>query len=181
MSQFGILPFNFGPACIGETIAYGAQAPDCINVMRWVSFMKAQGIQRVCCLLQNEQIDFVYSAHPIRQIYPIEFGIGNICWAAIPDYCLADRDLLLNTIIPFMKESVERNEKVVIHCAAGIGRTARILAAFLTQVRHQKVERALEGVIRVNGVYRQPLEGEGTYFNIQELKAMLVTKQNMRI
>ncbi len=83
MQMQHINPFNFGPACDGEPLAFGAQAPESIRVKYWVDGMKTRGIKRVICLLPDAEIDDVYTLQPIREIYKREFGEDNICWAGI--------------------------------------------------------------------------------------------------
>ncbi len=165
--------FNFGPACEGETLAFGAQAPESIRVKYWVDGMKTRGIKRVICLLPDAEIDDVYKLQPIREIYKREFGEDNICLAGILDSHICSRELLVNKIIPFMQQSVKNDDKFVVHCMAGAGRTSRILAAFLTHIRKIDPAKALEAVSSIEGVYRHPLEGVGWNYSLKELLALL--------
>ena len=50
--------FHFGPARIGELTAYGARMPDTspTGIREWADFMRAQGVTRVCCLLDSGQL-----------------------------------------------------------------------------------------------------------------------------
>ncbi len=173
MQMQHINPFNFGPACDGEPLAFGAQAPESIRVKYWVDGMKTRGIKRVICLLPDAEIDDVYTLQPIREIYKREFGEDNICWAGILDSHICSRELLVKTIVPFMRKSVEKDDKFVVHCMAGAGRTSRILAAFLTHVRKMDPAKSLEGVSSIKGVYRAPLEGVGWNYSLKELLALL--------
>jgi protein-tyrosine phosphatase len=61
----------------------------------------------------------------------------------------------------------------VVHCAAGVGRTSRVLAAFRTYVRGAGIEEALEQVTAVKAVYREPIEGIGEHFTRDELTSLL--------
>ncbi|MEK0178332.1 hypothetical protein [Microcoleus anatoxicus] len=47
------------------------------------------------------------------------------------DFELVDRDILLDRILPFLASANSRGERVVFHCAGGIGRTGQVLAAWL--------------------------------------------------
>ena len=50
--------FHFGPARRGEVTAYGARMPDAslASIVEWADFMRAQGVTRVCCLLDAGQL-----------------------------------------------------------------------------------------------------------------------------
>jgi len=57
--------YNFGPANEGERIVFGSERPGfdfhsvgAQEVSRWISFMKQNGILRVCCLLPRQQLDY---------------------------------------------------------------------------------------------------------------------------
>lgn len=94
--------------------------------------MQAQEIQRVCCLLSPAQIDR-YS--DLLSIYRHSFGIDRICWAPIEDFRLVEPQLLMHQILPFLDLADRSHEKVVVHCAGGVGRTGLILAAWLVAKR----------------------------------------------
>jgi protein-tyrosine phosphatase len=53
---------------------------------------------------------------------------------------------LREDILPFLAEARESEEKVVVHCLAGIGRTGQILAAWLVYNRDYGPDRAIETV-----------------------------------
>ena len=145
-------PFNFVPAFEEERFVFGAQRPGFDSravgpetVMEWVSFMKGQGIERVCCLLPDNQL--VYYTEDLLKTYDREFGRDNVLWAPVPDFHLCDIGLLKEKIFPFFDESVAREEPVVLHCSKGTGRTGHILAAWLVYKHHLTVDEALESVI----------------------------------
>ncbi len=152
--------YGFGPASEDEKIVFGAQRPgyplqsvqrDTIG--KWISFMKDQGIKRVCCLLSRNQLNY-YEGN-LLAIYGEEFGHSNVCWAPMEDFHLCNPVTLKKKILPFLKESEIKGEKVVVHCSAGIGRTGHILAAWLVFGRKFSIEEAFSAIRKMG---RNPLE-----------------------
>ncbi len=153
--------YNFGPASNEETIVYGGRRPGHTHTVEperayaWVAYMQAQGIQRVCCLLPERQL--VYYTFDLLALYKEAFGEDNVCWAPVEDFSLCDRDLLGEKVLPFLDSSQERQQKVVVHCAGGIGRTGQILAAWLVHGRGYSIEQAIRAVGQTSAE-RDPLE-----------------------
>jgi len=152
--------YNFGPANEGERIVYGSERPGfdfhsvgAQDVSRWITFMRKNGIKRVCCLLAKEQLDF-YDVDLLEQ-YRHEFGPRNVCSAAIPDRHLCDEKTLTSKILPFLRESDQKGEPVVVHCSGGSGRTGQVLSAWLVHARGLSIEQALS---QVKHPRRNPLE-----------------------
>jgi protein-tyrosine phosphatase len=106
--------------------------------------MKEHGIQRVCCLLHQDQL--AAYKEDLLVSYSREFGADNVCWAPIPDYHLCDVGLLKERILPFLKEADSRGEPVVVHCQGGRGRAGHVLAAWLVFGRGLAVEEAVTAV-----------------------------------
>lgn len=79
-------------------------------------------------------------------VYRREFGHENVCWAPIADYHLCDVGLLKEQILPFLKESVVKEEPVVVHCYGGRGRAGHVLAAWLVFGRGFPIEEAVAAV-----------------------------------
>jgi hypothetical protein len=73
-------PYKFAAAQQDEPIVFGASKPGYSNqkVDVWISFMKEQGIKKVCCLLCQKQLTR-YSN--LLGIYQQQFGEDNVCWA----------------------------------------------------------------------------------------------------
>lgn len=138
--------FRLGPASREEPIVFGAQGPaySPLRISEWIAYMKTQGVKRICCLLHQEQLK-AYK-EDLLIAYGREFGEENVCWAPIPDYHLCDVGLLKERILPFLKESDERNERVVVHCQGGRGRAGHVLAAWLVFGRGLPVEDAVAAV-----------------------------------
>lgn len=139
--------YKFAPAWEQETIVFGASQPGYTDnqVYDWIEFMKSQNIKRVCCLLSDKQL--ANYAH-LLDTYRQEFGNQQICWTPIEDFYLSDLETLTQKILPFLITANQQNEKVVVHCAGGIGRTGHILAAWLVSVRGFSNKDAISAVIR---------------------------------
>ncbi|MEH1853923.1 MAG: dual specificity protein phosphatase family protein [Nostoc sp.] len=146
--------YKFAPAWEKEQIVFGAARPGYTdkNVQDWVEFMKRQDIKRVCCLLAEQQLA---SYSDLLGIYKQEFGNQLVCSAPIADFHLSDLENLTQKILPFLIEADKQNEKVVVHCAGGIGRTGHLLAAWLVSVRGLSNQAAIDAVKRTG---RNPYE-----------------------
>jgi protein-tyrosine phosphatase len=146
--------YKFAPAWENEQIAFGAARPGYTNnkVQDWIDFMKYQNIKRVCCILTAEQLAY-YSK--LLDTYKHEFGNQLVCWAPIADFHLCDLETLTQKILPFLIEADKQNEKVVVHCSGGIGRTGYVLAAWLVSIRGLSNQAAIAAVKRTG---RNPYE-----------------------
>jgi protein-tyrosine phosphatase len=126
---------RFAPAGPDEEYVYGSCCPGWHSaadhgpaVEQWISFVKDQGVERVCCLLTGRQLDA--TDMNVGQ-YRDAFGDENVCHAPVADHHLADVETLQEDVLPFLAESKARDQPVVVHCLAGIGRTGQVLAAWL--------------------------------------------------
>lgn len=146
--------YKFAAAWENEPIVFGAARPGYFNneVNDWVEFMKRQGIQRVCCLLCDDQL--AHYSH-LLGTYQQEFGNQQVCWAPIEDFHLSDLETLTTKILPFLAEADKQSEKVVVHCSGGIGRTGHVLAAWLVSGRGLSNKSAIASVRRTG---RNPYE-----------------------
>lgn len=82
----------------------------------------------MCCLLPDAQLK---RYDELLNVYHQAFGDDRVSWSPIEDFQLADRDMVIRQILPFLADANQRKEKVVVHCSGGIGRTGQILAAWL--------------------------------------------------
>lgn len=127
--------FHFGPAQSGEVTAYGAQTPDAslASIVEWADFMRAQGVTRVCCLLDAGQL----SGFPVNleAEYKRLFGATCVLMEPIADHHLCSRQALRGNILPFLRTADSGGERAVIHCWGGNGRTGHVLAAWLVAAR----------------------------------------------
>ena len=130
--------FGFGPASTSEQVVYGAQRPGypdevvrANTVDEWLGFMRHSGMQRVVCLLSSPQLKF-YEEIPggLLACHVREFGKSKWLHAPIEDYHLCDSELLLERILPFLRDADVVGEKTVVHCSGGSGRTGHVLAAW---------------------------------------------------
>jgi protein-tyrosine phosphatase len=146
--------YKFASASADESIIFGAARPGYTDrqVAQWVEFMRDRDIQRVCYLLSASQLNR-YSDLP--SIYRQNFGLDRVCWAPIDDFRLVDRQLLLHYILPFLADADRSNEKLVVHCSGGVGRTGQVLAAWLVAGRGYSRKLAIDTVIQTG---RNPYE-----------------------
>jgi protein-tyrosine phosphatase len=174
--------YRFAAADEREIIVFGAAKPGKSEqeVNQWIKFMKEQGIQRVCCLLAPVQLaPYAKSLGlDLLEIYRREFGGDKVCWAAIEDFQLADLETLTQKILPFLNDSQQQNEKVVVHCAGGIGRTGHVLAAWLVKSRGMSNKDAIATVKRTGrnpheAVLVAPLKGKNPGEVIKQLNTLL--------
>jgi protein-tyrosine phosphatase len=107
--------------------------------------MQSEGIARVVCLLTDSQLG--HYREDLLQEYCAAFGAANVLSAPIQDFELSSpEDLRL--ILGFLRESDARRQKVVVHCAGGVGRTGHVLAAWLASARGLAPRDAIEAVER---------------------------------
>lgn len=174
-----LMMYRFAPASPEETIVFGASRPGYSQqeVRDWITFMQQQEVKRICCLLPHEQLTD-YSN--LLGTYQQEFGSQQVCQAAIADFHIADISTMTQKILPFLIAANQLNEKVVVHCSGGIGRTGHVLAAWLVSVRGFSNQDAMAAV-KLTG--RNPYEaviasifrGKNPFKVSQELDKLLNT------
>lgn len=118
--------YKFASASLQDSIVFGSARPGYKQVQVWIEFMQSQEIKRICCLLSASQL--VTYAN-LLDIYEQTFGAAQIYWTPIEDFHLVSLEVLLSQILPFLMAADQNQEKVVVHCSGGIGRTGHVLAA----------------------------------------------------
>jgi hypothetical protein len=143
-------PHRFAPATSNEEYVYGSCAPgwhtaaahgDAID--DWITHMQAHDVERICCLLPGTQLDEA-GANVGR--YREAFGASSVRHVPVPDHRLLPEDRFHDEILPFLVDACENEERVVVHCLAGIGRTGQVLAAWLVYHYDYGPDRAIETV-----------------------------------
>lgn len=152
---------RFAPAAPDEEYVYGSCCPGWHStathedaVDEWIEFMNDHGIDRVCCLLSGDQLDRTDAG---AGKYSEAFGVENVQHVPIADHHLADAEKIDADVLPFLDDAVANDERVVVHCLAGIGRTGHVLAAWLVHGRGYGPVDAIETVEEMG---RTPGEAE---------------------
>jgi protein-tyrosine phosphatase len=171
--------YKFAAASADESIVFGSARPGSANeqVNQWIEFMLDRDIQRVCCLLTQRQIDHYGD---LLGNYRQTFGKEHVCWAPIEDFSLATPKLLVDRILPFLAIADRQQEKVVVHCSGGIGRTGHILAAWLIAGRGFTRASAIATVRKTGrnpyeAIIAAPFKGRNPWQVAAELKTLLST------
>jgi len=172
--ESGATAHRFAPAAPDGELVYGACCPGWHSAAShdealddWVAFMRRHDVARVCCLLPGGQDGTGSYVERYRRSF------SAVLHAPILDCQLVDRALLADEVLPFLDDAVAADERVVVHCLAGIGRTGQVLAAWLAYDRGYGPERAIETVESTGRHPREPVEaGEAT---TEELAALLAS------
>ena len=139
--------YRFAPAAEDESIVFGAARPKYseISVRRWLGFMQAQNIDRVCCLLEEKTVSR-YKVD-LLSAYEQQFGLEKVLWQPnIIDFQIPNPAILIENIIPFLISAEQNRQKVVVHCSGGVGRTGIVLAAWLVSRRGLSNQQAISAV-----------------------------------
>lgn len=150
--------YQFAPAAPDEQTVYGACRPGRMDrdtsdeaISDWIGYMRANRIDRVCCLLDDAETLYT----DLIGTYEGAFGPQNVCHSPISDYDTVSEEALINSILPFLDATDRADERVVVHCSAGKGRTGHVLALWLAAHRNYNIDEAVETVIAMN---RRPRE-----------------------
>jgi protein-tyrosine phosphatase len=169
--------YKFAAASANELIVFGSARPGYADgqVSQWIEFMHDREIKRVCCLLTEKQLNRYVD---LLSNYQQTFGIERVCWAPIEDFSLATPELLVDRILPFLVIADQQQEKVVVHCSGGIGRTGHILAAWLITWRGFSCESAISSVQQTGrnpyeAIIAAPFKGRNPWQVEAELKTLL--------
>jgi protein-tyrosine phosphatase len=138
--------YKFAPAARPELIIFGAERPKYTkkSIAQWIKFMQQQEISRVCCLLESKQL----ARYPLDllETYRQEFAAKYVLWQPIKDFQLPPPKILIEGIIPFLISAAEKQQKTVVHCSGGVGRTGIVLASWLVSSRGYTNQQAISAV-----------------------------------
>jgi protein-tyrosine phosphatase len=169
--------YKFAAASENESIVFGSARPGYASeqVSEWIEFVQNQGIQRVCCLLSESRLAH-YS--DLLGAYRQVFGYKQICWAPIEDFNFATLEVLTHQILPFLTIANQQNEKAIVHCSGGIGRTGHVLAAWLVAGRGFSSRSAIAAVKQTGrnpyeAVIAAPFKGRNPWKVAAELNTLL--------
>ena len=169
--------YKFAAASADELIVFGSTRPGYskVQVSQWIEFVRDRDIRRACCLLTKNQLD---RYDDLLGNYRQAFGSERVCWAPIEDFSLVTPKILIDRILPFLAIADQQQEKVVVHCSGGIGRTGHILAAWLVAGRGFTRESAISAVQQTGrnpyeAVIAAPFKGRNPWQVAAELQTLL--------
>lgn len=138
--------YKFASATRQELIIFGAERPRYTqkSISQWIKFMQQQKISRVCCLLETKPL----AHYPIDllETYRQQFAAKYVLWQPIKDFQLPSTEILIDRIIPFLISAEQNQQKTVVHCSGGVGRTGIVLASWLVSQRGYSNQEAIFAV-----------------------------------
>jgi len=159
MSEYG-----FGAPLPAEELVFGARRPGYPGkfvqrhfVEEWIAYMKKQEVSRIVCLLSEEELGY-YPAETggLLQIYADAFGKDDVLWAPTADRQLCSAESIKH-ICYFLYKGVSAQQKTVVHCSAGLGRTGQVLTAWLLYFHAMPERKALRTIEALNRSPREPV------------------------
>ena len=165
-NRFG-LPLRAGSE--RRAAAYGARMPDTspTSIVEWADFMRAQGVTRVCCLLDAGQL----AGFPLNLEAEYKRLFGATCvlmessLTTISAHGKRSEEIFCRSCVP-----PTGGERAVIHCWGGNGRTGHVLAAWLVAARGLSPMEAIEAVEATGRIPREAvLAGNATLDELIEL------------
>lgn len=139
---------NFGPVAPSEQV-FGVCRPGHLGapLEGWMETLASADVTRIVCLLSELEA----RRHRLPEAYAHRFETTH---APIRDRHLPDATTL-EVALEAIRTTEAENERCVLHCNAGLGRTGVVAAAWLSRDRGLDPEAAIETVEDVNRTPRE--------------------------
>lgn len=148
-------PFNFARTSTRDALVHGAARPVVEDVDEWIELMLDRHIVHVLCLLAPEELA---AYDNLLDRYRRHFS--TVVHVPLVDLEVPAK-LDVERAVEALTKAERRDEPIVVHCAAGIGRTGIVTTAWL-RIRYGLDVKAAIAEVRTSaedaGAFRDPLE-----------------------